>query len=187
VDIRVYSDGGPVEGVLVSLDGKADYLTNEDGVITLNDLQGGLHALRAVKEGYETAYVNFSVYNTTYAYSSEVRVQHTPEERNRYVSEGKTVLIFFDLPNCVNCAVMRPWIAGIVNENRGCIEYEWLNIIQEGPKAELRELIEDESSVSTPVIIVQGSNGRYMSAGYRTKAGIEAKLKEASDERCPLK
>jgi hypothetical protein len=185
--VKISSASEPAGGVLVSLDDKTDYLTDEEGEITLSSIEGGRHALKAVKEGYETAYINFSVYNTTYAYSSEVRIQHTPEERSRYISEGKVVFIFYDLPNCANCIVMRPWLADIVNKNRDCIEYEWLNIIHEGPKAELRELLEDQTSVSTPVLLVQGPGGMYVSSGYRTRAAVEEKLREASDWRCPLK
>ncbi|MFH1126047.1 MAG: hypothetical protein V1703_02885 [Candidatus Altiarchaeota archaeon] len=187
VEVTVSSDGEAISDVHVMLDDSMKYKTDDMGVVTIYSISGGTHFLSVYKEGYSTALVNFSVYPTTYANSPEVKAQRTPEERKLAVSEGKVVLIFYDLPNCPNCVVMKQWVADIVNKNRECISYELLNIYYKEPKDELRELLSGQSDVSTPVIVVDGPEGGFMSTGFASKTSIEKKLAEAAGGSCEIK
>jgi hypothetical protein len=187
VKVVVYSEGVPAGGIDVVLDGNAVYRTDYGGSFVITGVGGGVHSLLAVEEGFENASLAFSVRNTTYVNSPEVRTQRTPEERSRLVSEGKTVIVFYDLPNCANCVVMRPWLADIANRNRKCVRYELLNTLNEGPRAELKELIRGSSSVSTPVILVEGPSGRYLTWGYHPKHEVEEMITDASGGGCQVK
>jgi thiol-disulfide isomerase/thioredoxin len=185
-EITILSEGVPVEGVEVYLDGVWKQNSDEYGMAMLSSLSGGLHLIYGVKEGYLNASLNLTVSNLTYAYSGDAKIQHTQDERNRMISQGKIILIFFDLPGCANCALMRPWIAELANENRGCIEYEWLNLagVSEGPRNELREVIQDEDQVSTPVIIIQGENGSLLSSGFKSRDAIIDMISRVSNGGC---
>lgn len=187
VKVVAYSEGVPAGGVDVVLDGNATYRTDEGGSFVITGVAGGVHSLLAVEEGFVNASLVFSVRNTSYVNSPEVRTQRTSEERSRLVSEGKTVIVFFDLPNCANCERMRPWLADIANRNRDCIRYELLNTLNEGPRAELKELIRGKSSVSTPVILIEGPSGRYLIWGYHPKHEVEEMIMDASGGGCQVK
>lgn len=188
VAIRVLSDGLPVADATIILDGELKETTPENGCIVFYGLHGGSHSIGTSKDGYESASAVIAVRNISYAASGEVKIQHTPEERAQSIAEGKVVLIFYDLPNCPNCVVMRPDVADIVNKNRACISYELLNIYNEGPKDELHDLMSGsgQSSVATPVIVIEGARSRYIFTGYHSKTEIEEKLFELSSERCPI-
>jgi thiol-disulfide isomerase/thioredoxin len=188
VKIEVLSGGNPVPEVTITMDNENYYTTDAQGEVIIYSLTGGNHTIRAGKEGYKNAYINFTVDKTSYAFSSEVRKQKTEQERSRQIAKGKVVLIFYDLPNCVNCMRMKPWVADIVNENRDCISYELLNIYNEGPKEELIGLITDkEITVPTPIIVIQNSDTKYVSTGYRTKAAIKDKIMDAANGVCMIK
>lgn len=149
-------------------------------------MDDGNHTLKAEKEGYNTAYINFTVDPLPYTISNAVKTQRTPEERQALIAEGKVVFRFYDEPNCVNCLRMKPWAGAIANLNRDCISYELLNLVHDGPREEIKELFPDQLNVVTPVLIVEGPRGYYTSLGFLPKSEIEKRVQSVSDERCPI-
>jgi hypothetical protein len=188
VTIRVLSDGSPVADATIILDGELKETSGTDGRTVLYALRSGNHTIDALKDGYQNASVNITVQTVSYAASSEIRIQHTPDERAQAIAEGKVVLIFYDSPNCPNCALMRPMVADIVNNNRQCISYELLNLYNQGPSNELHDLMEgfNKTTVATPVIVIEGDSGKIILTGFHYKTDIEDRLIQAESERCQI-
>ena len=186
VRIRVTLGVEPVGGAQVTIDGGNMQTTNQDGIVDILRIDDGNHTIKAAIEGYEEANVSISVNPLPYALSADVKTQRTPEERSRYIAEGKVVFRFYDTPNCVNCLRMKPWAAAIANANRNCVKYELLNLIHDGPREEIKAIFPDQSNVATPVVIIDGPRGHYRTAGFMPKGEMEDRVKSSTDGRCPI-
>jgi len=185
--VLVTSRGERVEEATVTVDGTEQQATNSQGEATFYALEGGEHEIKAEKNGYNTSHATINVSIYSYPYSEDVRIQRTPAERRSLIDQGKVVFRFYDSPSCAYCRIMKPWAAEIVNRNRECIAYELLVLYYDGPREEVRELFEDEESVSTPVIVIEGLGGRYVSSGPLSKTELEDMIFEASSQRCVIR
>ena len=186
VVVSVVSGGDPVSGVGLVVDSGDRYSTDGEGRVVLYSLGGGEHVISVEGDGYAPTTVNLSVSPLGFAYSSEVKVQRTPGERAASIAGGKVVFRFYDRPNCPNCLRMKPWVADIVERNRDCIRYELLRIIYEGPRDELRELLPDQTLVDTPVLVIEGPSGGYVSSGFLSKDSILERVRAAAGGRCAI-
>ncbi|MFH1788805.1 MAG: hypothetical protein ABH834_05455 [Candidatus Altiarchaeota archaeon] len=184
--ITVASQGSPVAGVLLTVNGSGEYLTDSDGVAFIQYLDGGEYDVVARKEGFVEDAASFTVGSLRYGLSPAVKEQRTPDERRALIWDGKVVFIFYDRPNCPNCLRMKPWASDIVEQNRDCVAYELLRIIYDGPRDELKELFPDQTFVDTPVLVFDGPAGRSVSEGFASKQAMEARLMAASDGRCSI-
>ena len=185
MNVVVTAGGDAVRDATILLNAAEHATTDSDGQAVLYSMDDGNHTLEARKQGYESASSSFTVDPLPYLFSDAVKTQRTPEERMQRISEGKVVFVFYDTPNCPNCLRMKPWAGAIANVNRECAAYELLNLINEGPREEVKEMFPDQTSVVTPVLVIEGPAGRYVSKGLLPKIEMERRIQSVSDGRCP--
>ncbi|MFH1835556.1 MAG: hypothetical protein ABH851_05160 [Methanobacteriota archaeon] len=187
VEIIVYAQEIPVSGASVYMDGSGGYLTDDSGLAVFNSVSGGDHEITAEKEGYGSAMHIFNVYPLRFGLSPAVKLRQTTGEREAAIGEGKVVFRFYDRPNCAFCMRMRPWAADIVGENRDCVSYELLSILDAGNLDEVKDLFPDSNFAETPVIVIEGPSGRFVSEGLLSKNELLDRIKSASDGRCRIR
>lgn len=139
-------------------------VTTGEGSFLLEDLSGKEHKI-AVETAELSVDTVIPVWRTRYGLSLDVRDLLTGEERRNAISEGEANLRFYDIPNCANCIVMRPKVASIVENYRHCIAYELISLWKPPVREDLKKEFPDQSKVVTPVIIVEGANGKYSYMG----------------------
>lgn len=162
-DLVVLFNSSGVGSISVFLDGGFSGYAG-GGLFWVRDLGGGVHNI-SFRQGENYVGEVVSVDKSRYGLSPDVRILLTGEERNALIGEGKANVRFYDRPNCANCAVMRPRVADLVEEFRYCVGYEFVNIWKPEVREDLIRVFPDQSQVVTPVIMVEGLNGRYVYQG----------------------
>lgn len=169
----------PKEGwkkVKVLLDGTMLGESTGDRVFLVEDLTGGEHEINVERNGISIKTV-ISVWQTRYGLSRDVRTLLTEEERRMVIHEGGASLRFYDIPNCANCIVMRPKVAGLAEKFRHCISYELVSLWKPSVREDLKRDFPDQSKVVTPVIVIEGPDGRFNYMGIVPPEKLEENIR----------
>jgi len=161
-NLTVASDGTPVRDGFVYLDGNLLYQASGYSYPLLS-LDGGDHKVTVSAEGYENATVAMIVAQTTYANSPERRKNISQDQKDEAFAEGKALISIYDNPGCPNCVLVINAVSKLVDNNRDCIIYQKLYYTEYSNSNSLK----DYKGVvfPFPLVIVEGSRGRYTSTG----------------------
>ncbi|MFH0861987.1 MAG: PEGA domain-containing protein [Candidatus Altiarchaeota archaeon] len=174
VIVNASSYGTRLEGLSVYLDGRL--YGGCDIQCELLSMGGGSHTVVLAKMGYENATLTVELAPTTYANSPAVRTKLTPAQRQAAMNAGKASLRVYDSPGCTICAQVMPMINKFVDNNRECVAYEKLHAYDHVSDPDVKSF-----GVTTfPLIVVEGSRGKFKANGYVTAAMINNLVVQAS-------
>ncbi|MFH0861986.1 MAG: hypothetical protein V1875_03050 [Candidatus Altiarchaeota archaeon] len=174
--LNVFSDGLPLKGASIYVDGSFLYQTLDDDY-PLMGLEGGSHDVVVQLDGYGNASVTIVVDSKTYAESEDLKVGLTDAQRRGKLLAGMAYIRLYEVPACVNCKIMADRIAAIADKNHECLDYERL-----GYWAHIDELEgEFEPMDALPNIIIEGKNGRAKLTGLVDSSDLKAKIREVSE------
>lgn len=186
LNIIATSDGYPLVGAAVVMDGYPKGKTDANGQYAIKRMVKGERTISVQKTGYKTESVGVEVKTYSYMHSSLVRQKKSSSERQAEIAKGKVVVILYDWPNCQNCLNVKRALADIVPQNRGCISYEWLNTyLDRDVQQELYGLLGAKNFV-TPYVIIHGPGGEYHMNGAISSRTLNSRIKSASSNSCPI-
>lgn len=164
-DLQVYVNStGGLNDVKIFIDDEPAGDSIGEGLFILTDLDERDHKI-TVDGGGNSVEIDLAVWRTRYGLSLDVRNLLSEEERREVINDGKANLRFYDIPNCPNCIVMRPKVASIVEEYRECVAYELISLWKPGGREDLKKYFPDQVKMVTPIIMVDGVNGRFSYMG----------------------